>query len=113
MIWFYSKSRHYESDSTQSTVTGGETAIMEEKESWKDLVLETLIFADGIKMIPGYFCYKGGMEGITTHWQDIEIPESVTEIGEKAFDGCARLEEIEIGKEINRVETVHFKAVQD
>ncbi|WP_417019978.1 leucine-rich repeat domain-containing protein, partial [Anaerobutyricum hallii] len=47
--------------------------------------LETLIFADGIKMIPGYFCYKGGYGRDNYTLQHIEIPESVTEIGEKAF----------------------------
>ena len=71
--------------------------------------LETLIFADGIKMIPGYFCYKGGYGRDNYTLQHIEIPESVTEIGEKAFDGCAALEEIEIGKEINRVGNSAFQ----
>ena len=91
-----------------STVTGGDCDYGREG-ILEGSVLETLIFADGIKMIPGYFCYKGGYGRDNHTLQHIEIPESVTEIGEKAFDGCAALEEIEIGKEINRVGNSAFQ----
>ena len=91
-----------------STVIGGDNNYGREG-IMEGSVLETLIFADGIKTIPGYFCYKGDYGSDNYTLQHIEIPESVTEIGEKAFDGCAALEEIEIGKEISRVGNSAFQ----
>ena len=93
-----------------STVTGGECSYGRDKEGITEgSVLETLIFADGIKTIPGYFCYKGDYGSDNYTLQHIKIPESVTEIGERAFCGCAVLEEIEVGKEISRVGNSAFQ----
>ena len=45
-------------------------------------------FADGMEYIPAYICWNRD-ENISL--KKVIIPESVTEIGERAFDGCKNI----------------------
>ena len=55
--------------------------------------IESFVFGDEVEMIPGYLC--NGLSGLN----HMNIPASVTSIGENAFDGCSGLETIQIADE--------------
>lgn len=50
--------------------------------------IEEVIFADGMEYIPAYICWN---RDENTSLKKVIIPESVTEIGERAFDGCKNI----------------------
>ena len=59
--------------------------------------ITSFIFGDNVEHIPSYLCYD--MNKLTS----IEIPNSVTEIGECAFCGCSALTSITIGNSVTEI----------
>ena len=64
------------------------------------LQLEEVVFEAGIKKIPDYFCSNNQWNNALVR---VEIPESVTEIGNQAFSNCTGLEDINFVKEIGKI----------
>ena len=59
--------------------------------------ITSFIFGDRVEHIPAFLCR--GMSKLTS----IEIPNSVTEIGECAFSGCSALTSITIGNSVTEI----------
>lgn len=63
------------------------------------LYLDSVVFADGIKKIPGYL-FEGSSY---VYVYEITIPDSVTEIGERAFAGCQLLQSVELPDKLEKI----------
>ena len=59
--------------------------------------ITSFTFGDDVERIPAYLCYN--MADLSS----IVIPNSVTEIGASAFEGCDKLRTVEIGKGITSI----------
>ena len=59
--------------------------------------IKTFTFGDEVERIPAYLCY--GLSGLTS----VTIPNSVTEIGEKAFSRCSGLTSITIPDSVTEI----------
>ena len=62
------------------------------------LALEEVIFEEGMTKIPDYFCEDSNVTLVK-----VEIPESVTEIGKRAFFKCSGVESIKFPKKISKI----------
>ena len=71
-----------------------------------DADVEEVIFAEGTKYIPGNICWN---RVESTSLKRIVIPESVKEIGERAFQNCSGIEEITFGKDIRKIGRSAFR----
>ena len=64
--------------------------------------LQTIIFEDGMKKIPNYLARE------VKSLKRVEIPGSVTEIGEHAFHNCTNLEQVDFTDSITRIDGYAF-----
>lgn len=64
--------------------------------------ITSFVFGDSVEYIPAYLCYE--MENLTS----VVIPNSVTEIGNRAFAGCDKLRTVEIGRGITSIQEYAF-----
>lgn len=71
-----------------------------------DADVEEVIFAEGTKYIPGNICWN---RVESTSLKRIVIPESVKEIGERAFQNCSGIEKITFGKDIRKIGRSAFR----
>ena len=69
------------------------------------LALEEVIFEEGMTKVPDYFC-ANSTENVAL--VKVEIPESVTEIGNYAFKRCSGLKNIKFKKNISKIDFEAF-----
>ncbi len=67
------------------------------------IALEKLNIGNKVEIIPSRLCYSN-MSRLT----ELKIPESVTAIGDYAFNGCSGLTEVTIPKSVKRIGTSAF-----
>ena len=67
--------------------------------------MESICFGNSIKTIPQYICYGHGIS-------QIDIPNSVISIGERAFAKCERITEITLPSSIRQIFEYAFDANQ-
>lgn len=65
--------------------------------------ITSFTFGEGVEHIPAYICYD--MSKLT----NINIPDSVTGIGNSAFSGCSGLTSITIGNSVTSIRNYAFK----
>ena len=70
------------------------------------LNLEEVVFAEGMKRIPGYICYNHKNNSTL---KKVVIPDSVTEIGRYAFYDCGGITEINFKEKIREINDYAFE----
>jgi len=69
--------------------------------------ISTINIGDSVQRIPSYFAY--GLESLSS----IVIPNSVTEIGESAFDGCLGLATVTMGNTVKTIGNSAFYGCEE
>lgn len=69
------------------------------------LAIKKVVIENGITSV-GTSCFSG--RGGTTAIESVELPETITSIGEAAFDGCSRLKGIEIPGSVESIGAYAF-----
>lgn len=67
--------------------------------------LQKVVFAEGMKRIPDYFCSSDSKNYAI---KEIVLPSSITDIGSEAFRDCAGVERVDFGKELKSIGSEAF-----
>ena len=67
--------------------------------------LKSISFEEGMKKIPDNVCYSGNY---SSYINSVNIPDTVTEIGEGAFAGCDELKMLELSDNVKKIDSYAY-----
>ena len=74
--------------------------------AFQGATLKNITFEEGIKKIPDYICFSGNF---FSYINNVSIPDTVTRIGEAAFQNCKSLREIQLSSQLTDIDNYVFK----